>query len=95
MDYSRSNCDGFEVVHPNTFFPIKWYEAARLWVDVKATQDWDELFEDSFAVHFYQSSWRTDQEIFWPDAYPNNLYPAYVPLALNNCPLSYFGDETF
>jgi hypothetical protein len=34
-------------------------------------------------------------EISWPEAYPEDRFPAYVPLAVDHCPLSFFGDETF
>ena len=58
-EQSAANCRGFQVLPPNSFFPIKWYEASRLWIDFKTAEDWDEEFRDSYTIHFYQSSWRT------------------------------------
>ena len=94
-DYTRENCQGMEVLSPDSFFPVPWYEASTLWSLRQSTEDWENQFKNSYTVHFYQSSWRHDEEIQRPEFYDESLYPSYVPLALKHCPLSYYSDDTF
>ena len=47
-----------KILSPDSFFPIKWYEASNLWFINKTSEEWDLKFKDSLTVHFYQSSWR-------------------------------------
>jgi hypothetical protein len=94
-DHNQENCQGVKVAPPHYFFPIPWFEAGTLFEPRKSNEDWETLFKDSYTVHFYQSSWKNEEEILWPEFYPEKLYPAYLPLALKHCPLSLYSDDEF
>ena len=68
---------------------------STLWSPRQTPKDWKKMFDGSKTVHFYQTSSKNDEKIFWPEAYKDKKYPAYVPLALEHCPMTYFSDDMF
>jgi len=53
------------------------------------------MFKNSRTVHFYQTSSKNFDPVLRPEYYPGGKFPAYVPLAIEHCPLSFFSDEYF
>ena len=59
----------------------------------KKAEVWDELFKDSYTVHFYASS-SPNNKILRPKFYGSDV-PAYLHLGIQHCPLSFFSEKMF
>ena len=59
----------------------------------KRAEKWAELFQDTYAVHFYASS-SPNKKILRPKFYGKEV-PSYLYLGLKHCPISFFSEKTF
>ena len=74
------------------FYPRPWMFANSLF-DKLTGEEWDSLFKDTYAVHFYASSSPT-RKILRPKFYGKKV-PAYSYLGVQHCPISFFSEKTF
>jgi hypothetical protein len=56
--------------------------------------EWTAEFEKSHTVHFYQSSSKGTLKVMKKKFYGNS-YPAYVPLGMDHCPVSFNSERMF
>jgi len=56
--------------------------------------EWEEILKDSSVVHFYHSSSSGNIKVMKKKFY-GRVYPAYVPVAMNNCPASFDSERMF
>ena len=74
------------------FYPLPWNHASDLG-ELKTHDHWKEFFDGSATVHFYASS-NPSRKILRPNHYGKNV-PAYLSLAIQHCPLSYYSEKMF
>ena len=94
--FNPEGCKGISVLDYKSFFPYGWMQQEKL-IDRKTKSDWYEIFDQSYAVHFYHSSSRRhgpDKVIKRPKYYGAKR-PAYLVLGLNHCPLAYWSKKVF
>merc|ERR1712086_862902 len=83
-EVNAENCQGVTVLPPKYFYPRPWMFANALF-DKLTGDDWDSLFKDTYAVHFYASSSPT-RKILRPKFYGKKV-PAYSYLGVQHCPI--------
>ena len=66
--------------------------AAHLHTRMRA-EEWDEFFQDTYAVHFYASS-SPHKKILRPKFYGKEV-PSYLYLGVKHCPISFFSEKSF
>ena len=71
-----------------------WFSFSSLYSGEKLPQDWAQIFVNSYGVHMYSSSVYARRKILRPKYY-GKLWPAYLHLAINHCPLSYYSEKMF
>ena len=59
----------------------------------KRADKWEELFEETYAVHFYASS-SPNKKILRPKFYGKEM-PSYAYLGVKHCPISFFSEKSF
>ena len=96
--FSAEHCAGITVLDYAAFFPIGWMNQGKLADPKRRAAEWYEMFSRSYAVHFYhsssQSSIANPRGIKRPRFYGARK-PAYLVLAMDHCPLSYWSKDIF
>ena len=92
--FNPSTCGGITVLPQATFYPVGWFAYNTLYSDMRSDEGWAEQFKHSTAVHMYFSSKRASKKILRPKFYGADR-PAYLYLALNNCPASFYSERDF
>ena len=95
--FSPEKCNGISVLDYKAFFPFGWMNQANLYEPKQKKSEWYSHFKDSYAVHFYHSSSQSvgsPRSIKQPKFYGARK-PAYLVLALDHCPLSYWSKKLF
>ena len=83
----------FIFFHYRHFYPAPWLSASSTLSKPKPKEEWDVLFQDSYAVHFYASS-NPGHRVNKPRFYGNS-FPAYVYLGPKHCPLAFDAQRMF
>ena len=89
--FNSERCGGVSVLDSQAFYPIGWRQQEKLY-DHKTRSDWYQIFQESYAVHFFQSSPKRhplNENIMRPKYYGARK-PAYLVLALDHCPVAYW-----
>lgn len=92
--YSAENCQGINILKPNSFFPMSWMEATDLVEAKRSPDDWDVVLQNSYSIDFYRSSSNNTTPITSRKYYGKKI-PAYSHLGPKYCPLSFSSDRTF
>ena len=92
--FTPASCGGVTVLPQAAFYPVGWFAYNTLYSDLKEDEDWAGRFRHSTAVHMYFSSKKASKRILRPRFY-GAARPAYLYLAINNCPASYFSERDF
>ena len=94
--FSRERCQGVTVLDYKSFFPYGWMQHESL-LKQKTRTDWYEILDQSYAVHFYHSSSlrHGNGNIIKRPKYYGAKKPAYLVLALDHCPISYWSKTEF
>ena len=81
-------CDDITVVPSKYFFPVPWQEASMLF-EKKSPAFWDEFFQNSYAIHYYDSSVNGMKmnRIQQPRFFGKEM-PALTYLSLSHCPIA-------
>ena len=81
-------CEGITVVPSKYFFPVPW-QGASLLFENKNPEYWDKFFQNSYAVHYYDSSvnGRKMNRIQQPRFFGKEM-PALTYLSLSHCPIA-------
>ena len=81
-------CDDITVVPSKYFFPVPWQGASMLF-EKKSGASWDEFFQNSYAVHYYDSSVNGMKmnRIQQPRFFGKEM-PALTYLSLSHCPIA-------
>ena len=93
--FSPNQCGGVSLLDYKSFFPIGWMNQVTLYEPKRRKSEWMELFRQSYGVHFYHSSSQKSgplQNIKNPKYYGARR-PAYLSLALDHCPVSYWSKD--
>ena len=85
--FSKEQCNGVELLHPRAFYPWGYFDSHEL-NRMRSDEGWDEIFSDSFTVHFFATSGKGTGKILKPKNYGKER-PALLYLALNNCPKAF------
>jgi len=91
--FSRENCGGIQVLEPCSFYPAAWMQQSKL-TQGRTKKEWEKMFERTYAVHFFHTSSHNHQKIKRPKFYGARK-PAYLNLALQHCPTSYWSSPDF
>ena len=59
-----------------------------LWNPRRRQSEWYSMLNESYGVHFY-SSMKNSEIVKFPEFYGDNI-PAYLAIALDHCPVSYW-----
>lgn len=96
--FSSDSCDGVSVVSDKSFYPVSWLQKSLLW-EGRTKKDWDKMFDGSYSVHFYhgssnlhtgENSWKIKRPQYY-----GARKPAYLSLALEHCPVSFYSQPAF
>ena len=99
-EFSREKCGGISLLDYKSFFPFGWLNQSKLYEPKRRTAEWREIFQHSYGVHFYHSSSQSakakggSSAIRKPKFYGARK-PAYLVLALDHCPVSYWSNDQF
>jgi hypothetical protein len=77
-----------------SFYPVGLFHYGDLYNDLRSPREWLEFFSDSYVVHMYNSSKNTERPILRPKYFGKN-WPAYLYLAANFCPVSFYSEKKF
>jgi len=91
--FSREQCGGIQVLEPSSFYPAAWMQQSKL-TEGRTKKDWEKMFERTYAVHFFHTSSHNHQKIKRPKFYGARK-PAYLYLALQHCPISFWSAQDF
>ena len=92
--FSRERCGGVQLLDYKSFFPVGWMNQGLLRDPKRRKSEWYEMFQHSYGVHFYHSSSQSARvgDIRSPRHYGARR-PAYLTLALDHCPFSYWSKD--
>ena len=92
--FNADRCRGVTVLPAASFYPVGWFHYGRLYSELRTPDSWAEFFSRSYVVHMYNSSKNTARPILRPH-YFGSEWPAYLYLALNMCPVSFYSEKKF
>ena len=73
---------------------INVYQNQKNIYKLLSRSDWEDFFKDSYTAHFYQSSSKTVVKVMKKKFY-GSAFPAYLPLAMQHCPISFNSERMF
>ena len=99
-EFSREKCGGVSLLDYKSFFPFGWLNQVKLYEPRRRAAEWSEIFQHSYGVHFYHSSSQSAKSkggsnVIRKPKFYGARKPAYLVLALTNCPVSYWSNDQF
>ena len=91
--FNPDKCNGVTVLPPASFYPVGWFDSNVLY-DKREEAGWEGLFEDSYTVHFYQSSRKRETRVMKRRHY-GQAVPGMLYLATRHCPLAFNSERLF
>jgi hypothetical protein len=91
--HNAESCHGMSIVPSRYFYPISWFDGPILSTPALPSR-WEEMFKDSYAVHFYASSNPINKKVLKAKYYGKEV-PAYLTLGTQNCPISFDSQRLF
>ena len=91
--FTPEKCNGIKVLRPKTFYPFGYFEAHEMGKS-KTDEEWIEILEQSYTVHYFATSSRTQKKVLKPKNY-GKVRPAMIYLGVNFCPISFDSVKIF